>query len=76
MIEDVIGVGIVGGALAAIVQMIKGKFGIESNQTKILVVALSVIVGGLYVFARSTPWYTTILGVLAASQAVYALILK
>lgn len=76
MIEDFLGIAVVGGLLSLVIQFIKNKLGTDSTATKILTIVLSIIVGGAYFLLRDTVWYATIVGILAASSTVYALILK
>lgn len=76
MINDFLGIAIVGAALSGIVDFLKVKFGTSSNTTKAITIALSIVLGGIYVMLEGTPAWTTILGVLAAASTVYALILK
>lgn len=76
MIDDFLGIAIVGAGLSGIIEYIKLKMGIDSWATKILTIILAIVVGGLYVFLAGTPIWTTIIGVLAAATTVYAFILK
>ena len=75
-IQDFIGISIIGAALSYVINYIKSEYGTESNQTKMLTIGLAVVVGILYYFIRSTSWYQTILGILAASSTVYAFFLR
>jgi len=73
---DFVGIAIVGTGLSLIIQIIKNHWGIESNKTKLLTILLSILVGGFYFALRGTVLYETIIGILAASSTVYALILR
>jgi hypothetical protein len=75
-ITEFIAIAVVGAILSVIVQIIKEAFGTESNKTKLITIALSLVVGGLYVWVRSTPYFETTLLVLTCASAVYALVLK
>lgn len=75
-INDFMGITIVGAALSGVIEFIKVKFGPTSGWTKALTVVLAVIIGGVYVFFRDTPVWTTIVGVLTTASAVYALVIK
>lgn len=75
-INEILSIGVVGAILSGVVAMVKSKFGIEGYQTKILTVLLAVLVGGAYVWIRSTPYFQTILGVLMTSSTVYAFLRK
>lgn len=76
MINDFLGISIVGAVLSAVIEVIKARYGTESWATKVLTILLSVGVGLLYVLLAGTGVWTTILGVLAAASTVYALFLK
>lgn len=75
-INDFLGIAVVGGALSAVIEFIKAKFGITSETTKLLTIALAVVVGAVYTFLQDTAYWTTILGVLASASTVYALFIK
>jgi hypothetical protein len=75
-IIDFVAIGIVGALLSAIVQVIKDTWGTESNQTKMITIALSIVIGGAYVWLRSTPFFETTIMVLMAASTVYALLLR
>lgn len=74
--NDFIGIAVVGAMLSGVIQIIKNRFGTESNETKILTIVLALIVGGLYVWVRSTSYFETVLLVLASASAVYAFLIK
>lgn len=74
--DNFLEIGIVGVLLSLFVQVMKGKFGTNSNGTKLLTVLLSLVVGGLYTYLQQTNLIETVAGVLAAASTVYALILK
>ena len=76
MINDFVGIGIVGMALSLIVEGIKMKWGPTSNTTKALTVVLALVLGTGYYFLSNTIWWQTILGVIAAASAFYAFLLK
>lgn len=76
MIENFLGIGIVGAALSGIIQFIKVKWETSGLKVKLLTILLSVLVGWLYVALQGTPIWATILGVLAAASTVYAFFLK
>lgn len=76
MIEDILGIGIVGAFLSLVIQYLKNKFGTDSLKTKAMTVVLAVLVGTVYVLFRATEWWATVLSVLAAASTVYAFFLK
>jgi len=75
-ITDFVGIAIVGTLLSLAQQWINKKYDLSSTLNRALIVALSLVVGVLYFALRATPWWSTIVGVLAASSTVYALFLK
>lgn len=53
------------------------KTNIKSSLTKkFAIVAISIVVGGIYALTVGTPFYNTILSVLGASSVVYGFFLK
>jgi len=75
-LQDFIGIAIVGSGLSLLVQYLKQKLGTTSWVTKFMLVGLSLLVGGLYVWVRATNWYGSVLGVLGAASTFYAFFLK
>lgn len=75
-ITDFLAIAVVGAFLSLVVQVIKEAFGTESNTTKLITIGLALVVGGVYVWLRSTPYFETALLVLTTSSAVYALVIK
>lgn len=75
-VTEFIAIAVVGAILSVVVQIIKEVFGTESNATKLITIALALVVGGLYVWIRSTPYFETALLVLTSASAVYALVIK
>jgi hypothetical protein len=76
MINDFVGIGIVGVSLSIIIEAIKTKWGPTSNTTKGITVILSIILGTGYYFLAGTIWWQAVLGVLASASAFYAILLK
>jgi len=72
-IQDFAGLMIVGALLTAVVSWIKAKWGTEGTETKVLTIVLALVVGGLYVWLRSTSFFPTVVLVLTTSSTVYAL---
>jgi len=74
--EDFLAITIVGALLSGVFEFTKGMFGESSTKTKLIVIGLSILVGGIYAFLRSTVYWTTMIMVLTSASTVYALILK
>lgn len=75
-IVDFLGIGIVGTALSLAVQYIKTRFGGNSTETKLLVVALSCACGSAYYVLAGTELWTSIVAILGFSTTFYAFFLK
>lgn len=76
MINDFLGIAIVGAGLSAVIQYIKAVFGPSSNQTKLITLGLAIVLGGAYYLLRDTSMWQSILGILAAASTVYAFFIK
>jgi len=74
--EDFLAITIVGALLSGVVEFTKGMFGESSTKTKLIVIGLSILVGGIYAFLRSTVYWATMVIVLTSASTVYALLLK
>lgn len=75
-IEEFAGIALVGALLTAVIAVIKKVFGVEGLATKLLTIVLALVVGGAYVWLRSTPYFQTAILVLTTSSTVYALFVK
>lgn len=73
---DLMTISIVGTVLSLFIQWMKNKLGTNSIETKFVTILLALAIGSLYFFLKDTSWYQSVLGVLAASSTVYALLLK
>lgn len=76
MIQDFLGILIVGAGLSFLIEWINTKFGVDGNRAKALTLLLALSVGAIYVWIRSTPYWETAVLVLTSASAVYALIIK
>ncbi len=74
--NELMGIAIVGVALSLLVNHLKEVFQTSSFGTKLLTLALSVLVGGTYYWVRQTIWWVPTLGVLTSASTVYAFFLK
>jgi len=75
-INDFVAIGVVGVGLSLAVEWLKAKYGTNGRALKAIVLLLSILIGGLYVWLRQTPYFETTLVVLGASSAFYAFLLK
>lgn len=69
-------IGIIGAIISIIIQIIKEKWGTESDTTKVLTIGLSIVIGSVYYFLQGTALWQSILGVLATASTFYALIIR
>lgn len=72
-INEFLAIAVVGALLSVVFEVIGKKFPTNPNKTKALVILLSLIVGGFYVWIRSTPYFMTFITVLGAASTVYSL---
>lgn len=75
-IQDFIAISIVGAGLSLSIDWLKAKFGTTGWATKTVTLLLSLLIGGLYIWLRSTPYLETVLTVLGAASVIYAFFLK
>lgn len=54
-ITDFLAIAVVGAFLSMVVKVAKEAFGTTSNTTKLITIALALVVGGVYVWLKSTP---------------------
>jgi len=69
-------IAIVGAALSLVINFIKGKWGTDTGITKLITIGLSVLLGVGYYFLEGTAIWKSILGILGASSAFWAIFLK
>lgn len=75
-LESFLQIGIVGAFLAAVVQVIKIKFGTTGTVTKLLTVALALVIASAYYFLQGTEILTAFVQILAIASTIYAFLLK
>ncbi len=73
MINDFLGIAIVGAVLSLAYDYFKAWFGLESLGNKLAMIVLALVVGGLYWYLQGTEYYQAVLGILGAASTVYAL---
>lgn len=73
---DFLGIAVVGVIVSLVIETISRYAGTDSLKTKWLTILVTVVFGAAYTFLRSTTWWETILGILAAASTVYAFIFK
>jgi len=75
-IQNFLSIAIIGAGLAMVIQFIKNHYGLDTNKTKAMTLALAIVIGAGYYFLSQTIWWQTILGVLASASTVWALLIK
>lgn len=67
---------VIGAIVSIIVQLLKTKFGTNSNATVSIVVLLSILVGSAYFFIKDTSLLEPIVSILGFAGAIYVFIIK
>ena len=75
-ISNFLSIGIVGVILMFLVEVIKAKFPNKPMSSKALIILLSLVVGAGYCVLRETPYFQTVLSMLAAATTVWALLIN
>lgn len=73
MVDEFLGISIVGAALSLGIEWLQGKYGATSKEARGLAIGGSLVLGTLVWAIAQTPYYQSVLGVLAAASTVYAL---
>ncbi len=77
MQTDFTSVVILGVLTSGIVQFIKNRFGTDSNKTKLVLVAISLILGGAYFFIQSNEYLLqVVISIVGIASAIYSLFIK
>jgi hypothetical protein len=71
--DNFLAIGIIGAIISIIFEYGKKKWGVESHQSKILMISISMIIGAVYYWASSLAIWQSVLGILAASSTMYAM---
>jgi hypothetical protein len=74
-IQEFLSISIVGAIMALVIELILAKV---SNPlvSKLFTITFAIIVAGLYVWVRSTPYFQTVVLVLGTASIVYGLFLN
>lgn len=73
-INDFIAISIVGVGLSMFVELIKEKFQ-NGFASRTIIFASAILLGSIYIWIRSTPYFETVLTVLMAASTFYAFFL-
>ena len=73
MVDEFLGISIVGAALSLGIEWLQGKYGATSKEARGLAIGGSLVLGTLVWSIAQTPYYQSVLGVLAAASTVYAM---
>lgn len=75
-LEEFLGLAIVSAVTSLLIKTIKDYFGTKGKVTKALTIGIALVIGGGYVWLRSTPYFETVLSVLTGASTVYAFFMK
>jgi hypothetical protein len=71
--DNFLAISIIGALISIIFEWGKKKWGVESHESKMLMISISMLVGAVYYFASSLAIWQSVLGILAASSTMYAM---
>ena len=74
-IQEFMGIAVVGGILSLLLEIANSKVS-DPQLSKAITLVASVVVGGLYVYVRSTPYFETMVTVLGGASIVYGFFLN
>lgn len=74
-IQEFLGIAVVGGILSLIIEVVTSKVS-NPNVTKAVTLGLAIVVAGMYVWVRSTPYFETVIVVLGTASIVYGFFLN
>ena len=74
-ITNFVGIAIVGVGVSMVLEFIKAKLGNNTFSSRAVVLALSILCGGVYYFFSGAAWWASMVGVLAAASTFYAFFL-
>lgn len=73
---ELLEIGIVGVVLTAFIEWVKATFNPDSDTTRVITIALSLVLGAGIWFFSGTAWWQSMLGVLSTATIVWAFIIK
>jgi hypothetical protein len=71
--DHFLAISIICALISIIFEWGKKKWGVESHESKMLMISISMLVGAVYYFASSLAIWQSVLGILAASSTMYAM---
>ena len=71
--DNFLAIGIIGTLISIIFEKTKKKWGVESDESKMVMISVSILVGAIYYFFSSLAVWQSVLGILAASSTMYAM---
>ena len=75
-IINLLSLGVIGTLITWLVDYLKTISYLKGVRTKVVVAALSVVLGSVFALARDTEWWATAVVILMASQTVYGFFVK
>lgn len=73
-IQGLLNIAVVGAILSVCIEGLGQVFATRPAVTKVMTLVLCILVGSGYVWLKSTPYFATVLTVLAAASTVYAFV--
>lgn len=74
LVTQFLSIGIVGAGLSYLTQWLQEKYGVQGNETRLIALVGSVLLGAVVWFLQGTEVWASILGVLGAASTVYAMV--
>ena len=73
-IQGLLNIAVVGAILSVVIESLGQVFATRPQITKILTLVLCLVVGSLFVWLKGTPYFATVMLVLASASTVYAFV--
>lgn len=73
---DILSFTVVGAIVSVIVQVLKNKYGTNTQGTLTAVIVISIVAGVGYYFIKQTSFLPAVIQILAFAGAIYTYILK
>lgn len=71
-----LGLSIVGALVSGLIQYIKIKYKVEGTEAHLILIVLSLIVGGLFSIANEMGWLQTAMQLFVTADIIYRYVIK
>lgn len=75
-VNEFLSIAVVGGLLSLVIEWVTNKYETRPNASKAITLLLAIVVGGVYVWLRSTAFFPTVIMVLGSASIVYSFFIK